>query len=148
SGYLFHFPELADFRIDAAGRTIRCHPVPGTPLETIRHLFLDQVIPLVLSKRGKLVVHASATLFSEGASAFIGMAGAGKSTLAASLADRGFPLLTDDCLLLEEKGHEFSVIPSYPGVRLWDEASSALFGQVPFSGPVAHYTQKKRLDSD
>jgi hypothetical protein len=147
-GYLFHFPELADFRVDAAGGVIRCHPAAGTPPETIRHLFLDQVIPLVLSRRGKLVLHASAVVMPEGASAFIGMAGMGKSTLAASLADQGFPLLTDDCLVLEENGKQFSAIPSYCGVRLWDEASSVLFAEKPVSCPVAHYTPKKRLNSD
>ena len=96
--YLLRFTDLADYVIRIEEREIYCYPNPDTPLETIRHLLLDQVIPLVLSSQGKLVLHASAVATPEGAIAFIGSTGRGKSTLAASFTKRGFPLLTDDCL--------------------------------------------------
>ena len=34
------------------GAKVRCQPRPGIPLKTIRHLLVDQVMPLVLSQRG------------------------------------------------------------------------------------------------
>jgi hypothetical protein len=145
SGYLLRFPAMADFLLSADGKQIRCYPDPDTPLETIRHLFLDQVIPLLLSQWGKLVLHASAVAAPEGAIAFIGMTGMGKSTLTASFAEQGFPLLTDDCLLLEERGGELFATPSYPGLRLWDDVTSVLFAHAPSAFQVAHYTDKKRL---
>ncbi len=102
-GYLLRYPDLADFHLLPKAKEIRCYPNPNTPLETIRHLLLDQVMPLTLSERGKLVLHASAVVTPEGAIAFLGETGRGKSTLTASFAQRGFSVLTDDCLLLEER---------------------------------------------
>jgi len=146
SGYLLHFPDLADFVISANAKDISCYPAPGIPLETVRHLLLDQVIPLALSKSGKRVLHSSAVVAPGGAIAFIGMTGMGKSTLTASFIKRGFPLLTDDCLLLEEKERHLYGVPSYAGLRLWDESLSVLFPDEPMGSQVAHYTDKKRLD--
>ena len=57
---------------------------------------------------------------------------------------QGFPLLTDDCLLLEEQGDCLAAVPSNPGVRLREDVL-ALWGQGPRLSPVAHYTNKKRL---
>jgi hypothetical protein len=145
SGYLLRFPDLADFLVSADGKKIHCYPQPDTSLETIRHLFLDQVIPLLLSQWGKLVLHASAVAVPAGAIAFTGMTGTGKSTLTASFAEQGFALLTDDCLLLEERGGELFATPSYPGLRLWDDVTSVLFKHEPSASQVAHYTDKKRL---
>jgi hypothetical protein len=145
--YLLRFPGLADFLVSADGREVRCHPRSGTPLETIRHLLLDQVFPLVLSKRGKLALHASAVLSHGGAVAFVGAAGRGKSTLALSFAQQGAPVMTDDCLLLELKQGQLFGMPSYSGLRLWDDAVEALFELPPALTEVAHYTSKKRLVS-
>src|SRR5579862_84620 len=60
--YLLRFPGHGDFLISRDGSEVQCCPLPGTPASTIRHLFLDQVIPLILSRREPLVLHASAVL--------------------------------------------------------------------------------------
>ena len=65
----------------------------------VRHLFLDSVIPLILSRREPLVLHASAILFDGRAIAFIGTSGQGKSTLAASHSQLGYSLISDDYLV-------------------------------------------------
>jgi hypothetical protein len=145
AGFLLRFPALGDFVVSADGGKVRCYPQKGTPIETIRHLFLDQVFPLILSQHGRLVLHASAILAPEGALAFLGETGQGKSTLASSLSKQGFPFLTDDCLLVKEEGGQLVGIPSYPGLRLWPETVAALFGEEPRLTEIAHYTAKKRL---
>ena len=145
SGFLLRFPDLADFLVSPDGSNIRCYALPGTPPETIRHLFLDQVIPLVLSQRGRVVLHASAVATPRGAIAFMGASGTGKSTLAAAFCRVGFPLLTDDCFLLKETGGRFFAVPSYPGLRLWAETLAEFSWEEPGLAPVAHYTEKKRL---
>jgi len=145
SGYLLRFPDLADFHLSTCSKQIDCYVTPGTSLETISHLLLDQVFPLVLSKNGRLVVHASAVVTPKGALAFVGSTGRGKSTLAASLAVQGFPLMTDDCLLIEETPAGLMVTSSYPGARLWDDSIENLFEHEPQLSNVAHYTDKKRL---
>jgi hypothetical protein len=145
TGYLLRFPELADFVVSADARTLRCYLRANCPPETIRHLLLNQVIPIVLSHLGNLVLHASACATPQGVMAFMGTTGMGKSTLAASFGLRGFAVLTDDCLLVEEQEERIITIPSYPGLRLWPDTVEALFKEVPPLQPLAHYTHKKRL---
>ncbi|HLW78555.1 MAG TPA: hypothetical protein VKU44_03060 [Terriglobia bacterium] len=145
SGYLLRFPDLGDFLVSTDGISVRCYPAAETPIETIRHLFLDQVLPLVLSRLGRLVVHSSAVLTPAGAVAFVGSTGQGKSTLALSFAQQGFPFLADDCLLLEEQDGRLVAVPSYPGLRLWPETVSQVFEQSPALTQVAHYSGKQRL---
>lgn len=117
--YLLRFLDQADFLISRDGKHIRCCPLPGTPESTIRHLFLDQVVPLVLSRREPLVLHASGILTREGVIAFVGKSGQGKSTLAACFGQEGFRLISDDYLLLrkmdlgspQDSGSRFPAIP-------------------------------------
>ena len=96
-----------------AGR-VTCHPAPDTPDAVTQHLYLNQVLPLALSKQGKLVFHASAVEVADGAIAFVAESGRGKSTLAASFAIDGFRFLTDDGLVVEPsaQGHVASAQPS------------------------------------
>ena len=147
AGYLLRFPSLADFVVTDEGGTIRCHPTPDPPMETIRHLLLDQVIPRVLTRRGRLVLHASAVVLPRGAVAFLGLTGHGNSTLTATFCTEGYRLLTDDCLPIAEEDGRLLAVPSYPGLRLWPDAVSAL-AHIESVGPrVAHYTSKRRLAS-
>jgi hypothetical protein len=148
SGYLLRFPEMADFAVSQDAGAIRCYPGTDTPTGTVRHLFLDQVMPLLLSRRGCLVLHGSAVSTSEGAIAFVGPASSGKSTLASGFSADGMAVLTDDCLLLQEVGGRLAALPSYPGVRLWPETADAMFGEGKPLAEVAHYTEKRRLDGD
>ena len=141
--YLLRFADLSDFVIANEMRSIHCFPLAGVPLETIAHLLLNQVIPLVLSQRGKVVLHAGAVVLPQGAVAFMGRSGLGKSTLTATLAQRGYPMLTDDGLLLEERGGRLLVIPSYPGLRLWPEMAEMFFKSAPQLSAVSHYSEKK-----
>lgn len=144
-GYLLRFPTLADFIVSRDGRNISCILIEECPQETIRHLLLNQVIPIVLSQLGKLVLHASACATPQGVMAFMGVTGMGKSTLAASFGLKGFAVLTDDCLLVQERGEKVISIPSYGGLRLWPESVSALFEEEPVLQSMAHYTDKKRV---
>lgn len=158
--YLLRFPDQGDFLISRDGSDIRCRPLPGTPESTIRHLFLDQVVPMVLSRQESLVLHASAVLTPQGVIAFVGKSGQGKSTLAACFGQSGFRLISDDYLVLRKmvlrkmvlrkmtsrKGIDnWVAIPSYPGVRLWPESSDGIFSVPPESAEIAHYTDKRRV---
>lgn len=145
SGYRFHFDGLADFMVDREGRKVRCVAPPDTPPETIRHLFLDQVIPPLLNLRGSEALHASAVRIGDGACAFIGMSGQGKSTLAAAFHAIGHAILCDDCLLLSSDSDRISAVPAYPGLRLWDDSRGFLFGDAQDTMPVSHYNNKRRI---
>jgi hypothetical protein len=149
--YLLRFRDEGDFLISPDGRDVQCLPRPGTAESTIRHLFLDQIVPLVLSRRESLVLHASAILTSQGVIAFVGKSGQGKSTLAACFGQSGFRLISDDYVVLrkkmtrDERAEEWVAIPSYPGVRLWPETSEGIFSVPPESSEIARYTDKRRV---
>jgi hypothetical protein len=143
--YLLRFPEMADFRVTLDGTQIICRPGHDIPPQTIQHLFLDQVLPLALSKRGKLMLHASAVALPAGVVAFAGTTGMGKSTLATSFSSQGFALMTDDCLYLDIANSQLLATPGYPGSRLWDDSIETLFEYEPVLSEVAHYSHKKRL---
>ena len=143
-GDLLRLPELADFGVSGDGLEIACAPAARVPRVTLRHLLLDQVLPLVLHLRGRLALHASAVeIPGFGAIAFAGPAGAGKSTLAAAMASRGGVVVTDDCLVFWGDDTPPAIVPGYPGVRLWPDSIRRLRlgGRAT---PVAHYTRKRR----
>jgi len=143
-GYLLRFSTLADFSLTADGQEIVCLPTPGTPQETLHHLLLDQVLPLALSICGREALHAAAILTPRGVCAFLGPSGTGKSTLASSFLLAGYPLVSDDCLVVEEVQGKMLATAAYPGVRLWEDALSTLFLTQTNAPPVAHYTTKRR----
>lgn len=145
AGYLLRFPDLADFEISGDEFAVTCHPTPAATDETSRHLFLNQVLPLVLSKRGKLVFHASAVEVAGVAAAFVADSGKGKSTLAASFATSGFRFLCDDGLVLEYEGDGFQAMPSHPSIRLWEDSQEALVGAGTQTALPVQYTNKARV---
>ena len=147
SGYLLRFANLADFFLDTGRGEVSFCALPDTPPDSIRHLFLDGVIPLMLSLRGEGVLHASAIRTPYGAAAFLGATGAGKSTLAGSFQQSGCSIICDDCLLLEHEADRFYAQPSYPGVRLREDSLAHLATDDTATLSVAHYNSKRRLSS-
>ena len=145
AGYVLRFPGLVDFDLRPRDRQIDCYPAAGLPDNTLRHLVLDQVLPLIVGTSDSLALHGSVAGMPGGALAFLGESGLGKSTLAARLGQRGCKVLSDDCCLLVRGASGFTVVPSYPGVRLNLDSLS------PFKSdgdPVAHYSDKRRLIHD
>lgn len=121
-GYFLRFVDAADFLVHAGGRAIDCCATTlALDDSDLRHLALDQVMPLVLKLRGQEPLHASAIATPAGICAFLGPGGAGKSTLAAAFLRRGFAVISDDCLPIADRDGVFTAVPAYPGVRLWDD---------------------------
>ena len=144
-GYLLRFPEMAEFDVAHDGRTACAWPVAGLSPGTLEHLWLNQVLPLALTRQGKLVLHGSAVGVEGRGVAFLGDSGMGKSTLAASFAVSGTHFLTDDGLLLEQENGRPTVVPSHPSVRLWPDSEEALLPQGCDRAPAVSFTDKARL---
>ena len=145
NGYLLRFPGLADFEVSVDGLTVCCIPTPDTESSTSQHLYLNQVLPLALSKRGKLVFHASAIEVGDSAVAFVGESGRGKSTLAASFATSGFRFLTDDGLVVEAGNDGYLAFPSHPSIRLWQDSQEVLIPPETETAPALDFTSKARF---
>jgi hypothetical protein len=143
--YLLRFPGFADFAVSHDGRAISGWPVHGVSDSTIRHLYLNQVLPLALSKHGSVVLHASASDLNGSGIAFVGASGRGKSTLAAHFATHGFPCLADDGVALELKADAYWMVPSHPSLRLWEDSHHALLGAEAAPAPALEYTTKARF---
>lgn len=127
AGILVRFPGLADFEIASEGEPVVCRPAPGVGRDTHEHLFINQVMPLVIGRQeGKLAFHASAVVLEQGAIAFLGESGRGKSTLAAAFVAQGHSFLTDDCLIVSRRGGVHVVEPGHPSLRLWSDSHAAL----------------------
>jgi hypothetical protein len=143
-GYLLRFVTMADFIIDRSGSEIACwHIESGISADTIRHLILDQVLPVVLNRRGREALHATAIVTPKGACAFFGPTGSGKSTLAAGFLLAGFGALSDDCLPLVEQNGSILALPGYPGIRLGLDAIEAL-SAAGVTKAVSDFTSKRR----
>jgi energy-coupling factor transporter ATP-binding protein EcfA2 len=145
SSYWLRFPSLADFCISNRARKISCFPHSEIPDDTIRHLLLDLVLPFYLAQQGKILVHASAVRLKQGLLIFIGESGAGKSTLAGHFHQAGQPTISDDSILIKPYRNQIRAIPSYGGLRLWPDSLKELFEPAHTTQPVAHYTEKKRV---
>ena len=145
-GYLLRFPGLADFAVNNAATRIVARPAAGVPIGTLRHLLIDQVLPLAASRHGHVALHASAVhLDGIGAVGFVGDAGRGKSTLAAALAANGAHVVTDDCLTVKSRGASFYAVPGYPGLRLWPGSPARPVLAPHRARQVAHYSRKQRV---
>ena len=144
-GYLLRFVDLADYLVSRDGLSVDCWPTPDVSDASIHHLYLNQVLPLALSRQGTLVFHASAVEIDAQAVAFMGESGRGKSTLAASFATHGFRFLTDDGLVVEAVDNRWQVAPSHPTIRLWEDSEEALLEAGAQMAPAVPFTSKGRF---
>jgi hypothetical protein len=143
--YLIRFYRLADFMVSPDGWAVLCWPAPNITEETVQHLYLNQVLPLALSRQGKLVLHAGAVEIGDRALAFAGASGRGKSTLTASFARNGFRFLSDDGLMLTKVGHDWNIAPSHPSIRLWQDSEDALMPESAIKAAPLQFTSKSRF---
>src|SRR6185437_2076265 len=96
-------------------------------LEDTSTYLLGPVMGFVMLLRGVVCLHASAVAIGEGAIALVGPAGSGKSTTAAAFAERGYRVLAEDVVTLDDRGYRFLLQPGYPCIRLWPAAVKALY---------------------
>lgn len=124
----FHlrYDDLTEFTISSGGTLIRAQWSETSSLEDTA-TYLGPILGFVLRLRGVTCLHASAAAVGEAAIAFVGDAGAGKSTTIAALARQGLPVLTDDLLALAEESRRFLVQPGIPRVLLWPDSAQALW---------------------
>ncbi|HHP7238316.1 hypothetical protein [Longibacter sp.] len=128
----FIWPRSGQFVV-RSGRSVRYAPMPGVTEETLRAPLLGVVLGTLLHQRGLHTLHASAVVIDECAVAFVGEKGAGKSTTATALHERGHSLVTDDVLALDvSKTGAPMARPAFPRVKLWPDTLQML-GRDPAS---------------
>ena len=81
------------------------------------------VIAYILQYHGYLVLHGSAVLIDGQAVIFSGQSGAGKSTLASAFVNKGYPLITDDVVVIKRNAQDrYEIIPGPAQLKLWKDA--------------------------
>jgi hypothetical protein len=115
------WPDVGAFAV-RNGCEIIVDPAPGAEARLLRLFILGVILAMLLHQRGDVIVlHASAVVIDGQAVAFIGEKGAGKSTMAAALQQRGHQLLVDDILALRVDGGCHWALPGFPHLKLWPD---------------------------
>jgi hypothetical protein len=143
--YRLRYADGTAFTVDAAGARIGCTWAAPMTLEDMATYLLGPVLGFALRLRGLTCLHASVVAMDGGAVLVCGPAGAGKSTTAAALAERGHPVLADDVAALEASGYAVTVRAGYPHLRLWPDAVRALYGEADLP-PLTPNWEKRYLD--
>ena len=98
----FAYGAQACFHLSPEGDRLGCAPRDVTRLDWQRVL-LTRVLPNVGIAHGQEALHACAVETRQGVVAIAAPSGTGKSTLARELMRRGYPLFTDDVLVLSRR---------------------------------------------
>ena len=114
---LFAYGERARFRFDRRAGLLECAPRDIADLAWQRVL-LSRVLPNVSLAHGREALHASAVETPQGVVAIAAPSETGKSTLAAELTRRGWPLFADDVLVLAAGADGVEAHPGTPHVNL------------------------------
>jgi hypothetical protein len=140
-GLLLSVPGIARFLV-RDGNEILVDIEPGARDGDAAIYLVGSAFGALLHQRGLTVLHASAVDVGGAAVAFCGAAGAGKSTLAAALGQRGFPLLVDDvCAVARDAAGHPLVRPDGRQLKLWSDAVGSLA-----LGARAHTRVRSLLD--
>jgi hypothetical protein len=143
--FVFLYRDGARFAVEHHGGEVWADWPENYTLEDACTYLLGPVMGFVLRLRGITCLHASAIATGDDAVAFAGAPGAGKSTLAAALAQKGFPVLSDDIAALKEEEAHFLVQPGYPRLNLWPDSASALLGYENALPPITPTWDKRYL---
>jgi hypothetical protein len=111
AGYRVWDQRWGEYVVSRDGLDRRCAPAPSEPWEWQR-LLVAQILPLASALQGFEGLHASGVEIDGRAFAFVGVAGAGKTTLALQLVLGGAGFISDDVVAIKnEAGH----VMAHPG---------------------------------
>ena len=116
--FLMEVGEIARYLV-AGGRDVFVEPLGGSD-DDVAVFFASSPFTALLQQRSVLTLHAAAVKDQAGAVLLLGRAGVGKSSLAAALGERGYPLLADDVTGVVPAADGGPVaLPAFSRHRLW-----------------------------
>lgn len=145
SGYLLCYAEGTRFLVSTSGAEVDAWwDAPLTALDAADYL-LGGVLAFIVRLRGKVPLHASAVVVQDQAVLFAGGQGAGKSSIAAAFATLGYPVLSDDIVVVDDSAASVLVYPSHARLSMWPDSADTLFAAKSLPTHSAIY-EKRRLD--
>lgn len=137
------WPRLCEFLITQNGRRIIGRPLNGISQETFQAYLLTQVLSFALLRLGIESLHATTVVIEGKAVGFLGDCGHGKSTLAAACLQAGYPLLTDDLLVLKQAHGQLLAYPGPPRIKLMPHVARRWMNHRTVNGfPINPLTSK------
>ncbi len=94
------------------------NPYTGLKDSFLMKIILGSALPIILQKKGNLVLHANAIKIKDKAAIFIGPQGVGKSTISSVLVKKGYSLISDDIVTIEV--NEKQIPQTFNGVSTID----------------------------
>ncbi|WP_217597200.1 aldolase [Cohnella sp. GbtcB17] len=123
---LFRIEGTAIYEV-RGGREIVVSPEEKAQPDKVRLYLLGTCMGALLQQRRILPLHGSAVLINGKVYAFIGDSGAGKSTMASCLLQRGYSLVSDDVIAVAGPNETVPyVMPAYPQQKLWQTSLDGL----------------------
>jgi hypothetical protein len=117
-----------EFLIPKSGRSVTCRALTPRGRDAF-HTHLGPSLSFALINLGIEPLHSTTLTIDGGAVALMGDCGYGKSSLGASFVNAGYPLLTDDLLVVAEQRGRFIAHPGAPRVKLFPEIAKVVFGR-------------------
>jgi hypothetical protein len=126
--HVYRFEGVGDFVLAADGHLIRAFLDPRAHASLIEFVLTRGIIPRALHLRGITCLHASAVMVDDEVVAFLGPSGSGKSTVAAAMASRGYPFMSDDVLPIRAPDDPRGALagPGLHDLRLYPQAARLL----------------------
>ena len=142
------YSDGSRFLMDHAATVIWGKPGPGLSYDDLFVYLVGPVLGFALRQRGTVTLHASSLSIQGNAIALVGETEAGKSTTAAALALRGWPVLAEDICALADSGGHYQVLPGYPRVCLWPDSVDFLFSSSDALPLIVSGWEKRFLSLD
>ena len=147
---LVDIPKIAKFHIQR-GNFIEIDPYPEVQMQSVLLYLFGSIMAVCLYQRGMLVLHANSIEINNSAVLFAGNSGAGKSTTAAIFHQKGYNVLSDDIVVLDQN---IKALGGFPQIKLFqstlDELNISSQHLTPivaqsgkFSYPITHNAKKK-----
>ena len=113
---------LVNFRISKGNQISFSKENNNVKSNDVKTFLLGSVFGAILIQRNLLVLHGNALEKNGKAIICAGPTGAGKSTLAYALVKKGWKLLSDDLVVVND---DLEVLPGIPRIKLWQDATKA-----------------------
>jgi hypothetical protein len=136
--------KLFEFLVSADGHRIECHRLMSGSFESLSTYLLGQVLSFAFVTQGLEPLHATVVVAGSTGIGLLGASGDGKSTLAAAFLRAGYPILTDDLLVLRQSSSGYQAYPGPPRIKLFPETAKMLLGDT-MSGVLMNDASPKMI---
>lgn len=143
---VLHYPNCTDYYLWRD--RIICHLTNDFHRYWVEVGLLGGVLSFWLEQQGVIALHAAAVVVNGNAIAFAATNKGGKTSLAASLMQLGYPLLTDDILPVAADGPQVLGRPGYPQMRMWPDQAEHFWGAYQGLEQVVPHLSKRRIPVD